>query len=476
MPDFDSFVVLAEMRTGSNFLESNLNALEGVRCHGEAFNPHFIGTPKDAPILGVTRAERDAAPLDLLDRLRAAPGLNGFRYFGDHDPRLFEPLMAEPRIAKIVLTRNPADSYVSHRIAAATGQWKLTDARHQRAERIAFDATGFERHLARLQQAQLRIMGALQRGGQTAFYLDYEDLQDLDVLNGLAAWLGVEARLAALDRKLKKQNPESLSEKVENFDEMRAALARIDRFDLGRTPNFEPRRGPMVPSYLAPARAGLLCLPLKSGPEATLRGWLGALDGAPVLEGFTQKTLREWQAAHPGHRSFAVLRHPVARLHAAFCERILARGPGSFVQIRETLRQRHELPISAEANGPDPDPARHRAAFMAFIAFVKANLGGQTAIRVDAAWASQRALLQGIAEFECPDAILRETDLAHELPALAERAGLTPLPWAPAPEPHEAALDAIYDARIEAAVRAIYARDYARFGFGDWRATANGAG
>ena len=40
---FTSFVVLAEMRTGSNFLEANLNALEGVTCHGEAFNPHFIG-------------------------------------------------------------------------------------------------------------------------------------------------------------------------------------------------------------------------------------------------------------------------------------------------------------------------------------------------------------------------------------------------------------------------------------------------
>ena len=69
MPDFDSFVVLAEMRTGSNFLESNLNALNGVTCHGEAFNPHFIGSPKDAPILGVDRAVRDAAPLDLLELL-----------------------------------------------------------------------------------------------------------------------------------------------------------------------------------------------------------------------------------------------------------------------------------------------------------------------------------------------------------------------------------------------------------------------
>lgn len=469
MPDFDSFVVLAEMRTGSNFLESNLNALEGVTCHGEAFNPHFIGSPKDAPILGVDRAARDAAPLELLSKLRAAPGLHGFRYFSDHDPRLFAPLMEAPRIAKIVLTRNPAESYVSHRIAAATGQWKLTDARHLRAERVAFDATGFEQHLERLQQAQLRIMGALQRGGQTAFYIDYDDLQDVAVLNGLAAWLGVEARLEALDRSLKKQNPESLSEKVENFDEMQAALARIDRFDLSRTPNFEPRRGPMVPSYLAPARSGLLCLPLKSGPEAALRGWLEALDGAPVRDGFTQKTLRAWQGAHPGHRSFAVLRHPVARLHTAFCERILNPGRGGFHEIRETLRRRYDLPIAEDAAGPDPDPARHRAAFVAFIGFVKANLGGQTAIRVDAAWASQRTLLQGIAEFECPDAILREAELGDMLPDLAARVGREAPNWPADTDPHEAALAAIHDTEIETAIRAVYARDYARFGFGDWQ-------
>ncbi|NBO20432.1 MAG: nodulation protein NodH, partial [Rhodobacteraceae bacterium] len=43
MPQFKSFVVFAEMRTGSNYLEANLNALSGVLCHGEAFNPHFIG-------------------------------------------------------------------------------------------------------------------------------------------------------------------------------------------------------------------------------------------------------------------------------------------------------------------------------------------------------------------------------------------------------------------------------------------------
>ena len=42
------------MRTGSNLLEANLNALEGVTCHGEAFNPHFIGRLKSDSLLDIT--------------------------------------------------------------------------------------------------------------------------------------------------------------------------------------------------------------------------------------------------------------------------------------------------------------------------------------------------------------------------------------------------------------------------------------
>ena len=63
---FSSFVVFAEMRTGSNFLEANLNAFAGITCHGEAFNPHFIGYPNTTNILGVDQAARDADPAALL--------------------------------------------------------------------------------------------------------------------------------------------------------------------------------------------------------------------------------------------------------------------------------------------------------------------------------------------------------------------------------------------------------------------------
>ncbi|TNF60303.1 MAG: nodulation protein NodH, partial [Rhodobacteraceae bacterium] len=125
---FDYFVVFAEMRTGSNFLETNLNALEGVTCHGEAFNPHFIGYPKKDSLLGLTQAQRDADPMALLARIADQPGeLAGFRFFHDHDPRVLDPILDDPRCAKIVLTRNPLDSYVSWKIAQATGQWKLTN-------------------------------------------------------------------------------------------------------------------------------------------------------------------------------------------------------------------------------------------------------------------------------------------------------------------------------------------------------------
>ena len=102
MAEFDCFVVFAEMRTGSNFLEANINAFDGLTCHGEAFNPHFIGYPNSEDILGVTQAERDRDPLALLGQIRkATPGaLGGFRYFHDHDPRVLETLLGDARIAR----------------------------------------------------------------------------------------------------------------------------------------------------------------------------------------------------------------------------------------------------------------------------------------------------------------------------------------------------------------------------------------
>ena len=474
MGDFDYFVVFAEMRTGSNFLETNLNALDGVACRGEAFNPHFIGYPNRDEILGLSREARDEDPQRLIAAIRDEPGaLGGFRYFHDHDPRVLDTMLDDPRCAKIVLTRNPLDSYVSWKIAQETGQWKLTDVKRRKAARAKFDAEEFARHVEALQTFQLLLLNRLQTSGQTAFYVAYEDLQDLAVMNGLAQWLGVSARLDKLDQSLKPQNPAPITDKVTNPKAMATALAGLDRFNLTRTPNFEPRRGPSVPSYLAAADTPLLYMPLRGGPEDEVAAWLAALDGvkAAALPGkMTQKDLRQWKRRHPGHRSFTVLRHPVARAHHVFCTKILDDGPGSFRQIRDTLRRKFKLPIPKAAPGDGYGAEEHRAGFEGFLDFVKMNLAGQTAIRVDSAWGTQAQALAGFAEFVLPDLVLREDELPELLPDLARRVGhaappLPPLPAADSP----VALEAIYDAALEERVADVYQRDYMMFGFGPWR-------
>ncbi len=472
---FDYFVLFAEMRTGSNFLETNLNALDGVACFGEAFNPHFIGYPNRTEILGIARDARDADPARLIAAIRDLPGtLGGFRYFHDHDPRVLDPVLEDPRCAKIVLTRNPLDSYVSWKIAQATGQWKLTNVKRRRETRIAFDGAEFARHVQDLQGFQITLLNRLQVSGQTAFYISYEDLQDIGVINGLAAWLGVAARLQRLDRSLKRQNPGAITDKVSNPAEMAEALGGLDRFNLARTPNFEPRRGAAVPNHVAAARAPLMFMPVRGGPEAEIAQWLAALDGGTVkdlITGMNQKRLRHWKRNHPEHRSFTVLRHPLARAHSVFCSRILSTGAGGFTRIRALLRCQYKVPIPVGEPDAGYAPQQHRAAFQAFLHFVRENIAGQTAIRTDGAWATQSAVLAGFAGVAPPDFVLRETELPEMLPVLARLAGRTEPPPLPDPQPDAPfALADIHDDTLEALAADIYQRDYMMFGFGPWRA------
>ena len=469
---FDLFVIFAEMRTGSNFLETNINEFPGLACYGEAFNPHFLCYPNKTDLFGVTQAMREGDPASLIDVMRQnTDGLPGFRFFHNHDPRVLEHVLPNPRCAKIILTRNPVESYVSWKIAQETGQWKLADMKHQKSAQITFNVDEFERHLSALQAFQVQLLSTLQVTGQTAFYLAYEDVQDVDVMNGLAAYLGEETKLDSLSKKLKKQNPAPLSEKVKNFQDMQVALGKIDHFDLSRTPNFETRRGPQVPSFVTAAQAPLMYLPIRGGPDHMVKAWMAALDGVQSgdLEGnYTQKTLRQWKRQHVGHRSFTVIQHPVARAHAAFCEKILNAGQGSFKEIRNTLRRVYKLPIPAGDVDASWDRRQHREAFLAFLTFLKGNLNNQTGIRVDGFWASQVQCLQGFGQFALPDVIVRADRLEDGLGYLAGEVGYESAELTEFDNTHPVQLVDFYDDSIEAAARDVYQRDYITFGFGDW--------
>lgn len=468
--NFEYFVVLAGMRTGSNFLEANLNALDGVKSYGEVFNPHFIGYPKSRDVLGISQSARDADPAGMISAIRHRPGvMGGMRFFHDHDPRALDMMLADPRCAKIVLTRNPLDSYVSWKIAQSTGQWILTDVTRRREAQATFKLSEFETFQDELQSFQVQILKTLQRTGQTAFYVAYEDLQDLDAMNGLAKWLGVEARLEELDDKLIPQNPGPVTGKVSNPKAMADGLATLDPYNLTRTPNFEPRRGPSVVRHVAAARAPLLYMPIRGGPEAEVERWLAALDSVSVealQRGMNQKQMRAWKSSHPGHRSFTVVRHPLERAHSVFCTRVLSRNPGSFSAIRSMLKRERKAPIPDKPGDPAYTAGAHREAFEAFLEFVAANLAGQTPFRTDPAWASQWEALRGFGEFVLPDHVFRESEIAEFLPRLAVTLGIDN---APRPERVVAeepfTLAEISDTALESRAAEIYQRDYFMFGF-----------
>lgn len=454
-----SFVIFAEMRTGSNFLEANLESVPGVRCFGEAFNPHFVGGPNRSDLLGIDLEARQADPAPLLTRIREAEGITGFRFFHDHDPRILDALFADRDCAKILLRRDPVESYVSLRIAQQTGQWKLTDRRHARFARVRFDPDDYLERTTAAEAFRDGIERRLQDSGQAAYRLDFEDLSNVAVLNGLLAFLGAEGRLDAPDDTLKRQNPAPLSEKVENADEMAAWLARNSGRPLLSDAD---RRGAAVPGWIAADSLPILYQPIRSGPEAATESWLNALGGTRT--GLNQKALRQWQKEQPGHVAFTVLRHPLARVHAAFCDKILATGEGAFTAIRRSLKKTYGIALP-DGEGFDPD--RHRAAFEGWLDFLRLNLARQTDIRVDAHWAPLTDILDGFARVRAPDRVLREETLARDLARLAGDLGLDN-PRLPETDPHRQWLAAIHDPELEARVRDLFPRDFLAYGFGEW--------
>lgn len=469
---FTSFIILAEMRTGSNFLEASLNGFQSIKSFGEIFNPHFIGEAKQNDLFGIDLKARDSNPIALIEKMKIGTDVvPGFRFFHDHDERVLQHCMADKRCAKIVLTRDLLETYVSREIVRQTGQWRLGDAKSVKTAKITFDKVAFKDHCEPRQKFQSEVVEQLQKSGQTAFYIDYEDLGDIDIINGLAAFLGVKDPDGTIAKTTKKQNPQRHSDKVENFREMEQELLQLDQFGFDLVPNFEPKRGPSVPNYVAAVNTPILFVPIRSGPDESIQTWLSELDHSQsqdLISDFTQKTLRQWKRRSKEHRSFAVVRHPVERLYRAYVDRILVPSPLVYTEIRNTLASVFEIETLEALGAAENGVAAHRKNFLKFVKFVDRNINGQTNIRVDGAWASQSEIIKGVGQFMALDHVFREDNLQRDLDYLASQFDLAAPVFKAAKDRDPVSLVDIYNDDVEAAVRAIYQRDYLAFGFRQW--------
>ncbi len=470
--NFEYFVVLAGMRTGSNLLEEHLSAMPGITSYGELFNPHFFGKPDSATQFGLSMAARDSDPVRVIGAMRGATdGLPGFRLFYDHDTRAIDHVLADPNAAKIILTRRPLDSYVSLKIARKTGQWWLGDMTSARAAKVPFDAEEYAEFLNTLNTFQEKLRHELQVSGQTAFHIGYDDLSDDDIINGLGAFLGAKGPPDPSKVRAKVQNPTPVSARLTNQTVAEEALKSIDLPDLGHLPNHEPGRGPGLKFFRVCQSAPLLYMPIRGAGFDPVPEWLQSVDpDGEIQGGMTQKDLRKWKRQNPGHRSFTVLRHPLDRAYDAFCRFILPLDEENYADVRDVLVTRYDLPLPKDPGDASYGIEEHRTAFSAFLKFLAGNLGGQTSVRVDNSWATQTTLLYAIGQFLVPDRVVREEDLQSVLPQIAKEAGFENSGQIPSfAPPARFMLSEIYNKDIEAACEAAYHRDYVMLGFRAWR-------
>ncbi|MDB2334274.1 hypothetical protein N9V54_00550 [Planktomarina temperata] len=209
-------------------------------------------------------------------------------------------------------------------------------------------------------------------------------------------------------------------------------------------------------------------MPISPWPDRQIETWLAALDHTDPKElrrNFGQRPLRRWKNTHPNHRSFTVVHHPGARAYDVFCRHILPIKDDRYAELRRGLRRVHNLPLPEHPDDPPLSTTQLRACFCEFLKFLKFNLAGQTALRVDGAWASQSQIIQGFCKFAPPHMIVRAETLEEDLKLLTQQVGLTWYAPPSAPPPQGPALAEIYDADLETLAREAYAADYTNFGF-----------
>ncbi|MEM7525324.1 MAG: sulfotransferase family 2 domain-containing protein [Pseudomonadota bacterium] len=460
------FAIFGSMRTGSNLLERTLHQYKSLIGLGELFNQHFIGKPKQTEAFGATLAERNLDPVGFLEKVIAAhPGqIPGFRIFDGHDARMLDHAARDPHCARIVLSRDPVDSFVSQRIAQETDQWMLRKEENRRLAKIRFDPEEFETYRARLEDHYARVRRAMRAAGRPAFEIAYDDLLDVDVLNGAARYAGANEEKTDVAEKIARQNPAALADKLTN-PEAAAPYART---------------GHVSPASPRPRFRALDDLIVSRGVELVFAPAPGALDNAATkfIEGVETAVgagdkalvqgLKQAQAERRRRRGafvFSIVRHPATRLRDVFERLVLQSGASPFGDVREALVRDYGAPDAAICL-TSRDAAGE--SFDAFMRFVEDSLANRAAAPLHPAWAPQATLLAAYGEV-CPiDFIARAERIEADAAYVLQRLGVEDdgaLASALRAEAEAPSLIEMTEAR-EAAARHVHALDFNRLGFG----------
>ncbi len=221
------FVILAAPRSGSNMLCSLLHSHQHILCHHELYNPAdiFYALPlrKSKFQLAQSMQERDQKPLQFLDRIwrnNLAMPCVGFKMTHRQNPKVYQALLADHNIKKIILKRNNVVKvHVSKLIAECNGIWEdYGDKNNKERTTVTVDVKKLNEDIAFNDAFYQEIETTLKSSLQEYCVLEYERLNQVTCQKHMLDFLGLNYQ--PLTTESVKQNPTDLRKLVSNYNEL----------------------------------------------------------------------------------------------------------------------------------------------------------------------------------------------------------------------------------------------------------------
>lgn len=223
IPERRYFAILGVQRSGSQLLENLLSQFPDFVCFGEIFLKNHPGEAHKHRLLGWTREQKFAAPLEFLETLKSShPGkLPGFRHlYRAIRPKVLRKVAQDKDCFKIVLRRNPLESYVSKKVAKITNQRRLEDPALRKTAKVFFEADEFEAYQARIDAFYAQLYGLLGADGPS-FEIDYSSLLSPEIIFDLAKKMGATKLPSSIEPQIYRNNPGPIEDKLENPEALR---------------------------------------------------------------------------------------------------------------------------------------------------------------------------------------------------------------------------------------------------------------
>jgi len=393
------FVLLADMRTGSNLFEQTVDLCPNIEMRGELFNPKFVGYPKFTRDKSPDFDRRDQDPIGYLQSvLDASPNrLIGFRFFKGHDHRILDHVLSDPLCAKIVLRRNPLDTFLSRKIAIETGQWRVSDWSKRRTTKVTFQLEEFEAYYLEQEIYYEEISQRLKISGQPPLTILFDDLADENIWQGVFSYLGIEGYVPRSQGRVVRQNPERAEDKVTNSHALEAVRSV---FHTWTYPNAQASRVDDLPTVMVPNSTA-------EGYDLSNPFFVHSLAQSfasnPSEELKTRAQFENWQKRFPDHNVHFFAEHPLHRAYRNFDTHIFGGRSRAARRVLRNLEQFYGMTDAAlVSGGGDISDKDYVEAFDTFLDFLKTHLSRKTKAAPHKDW-----------DFQYPNLTILQTQFAR---------------------------------------------------------------